>query len=439
MKSLTIVLTLLFSTLTFANLYQCKNPGAEPEKAASTENLSFTLHQKSSNWFGELNSRQILKNKKIPFLALYVIDSEEPYMKYATAYEIAKLVKACTDSSYINFAAILNSAYVKENKFFICRDKTPKWILIEKYPKLNKRLLEKKQMLLNGDNTLFNSIFNYRVIFNRTVNAAFSRFPLAHPDFLHDILETIFTEPELFPSGKYIPVLHLKSHGSRETVLSGLYSCQEQAKVKSQVETLNDLLSTSDLAELNTFDPFKVNHIKLDSYEKIVTKVGLGLLSNRNQTANNSDNDLGNINLGDINLGNINLGNINLNSSFQVSGSSGLGVAFSSLGANDGLGTEIAFGLDHLTLNTVLDDLFNVKNKRILAFLMLESCDTNRESTFEFKYAKNLFGYYSASHSLWYRNLDWWKILHDSQGKLLDVLKNLEADSKKIMNIEIVE
>lgn len=431
MKIIFLVILLIFSSISDASLYFCKEPSSEPERTVSDKKLNITLHHKASSWLLSPDNKNILRNNKIPFLVYYVIDSEEPFMKYATSYELSMLIKSCLDSELINFAAILNSLYVKENKFFVCKNKKPAWVKIDEIPALEKKLKLKRQELLTGDNTVFNSVFSYRVSFNKSVNIPFSKFPLAHPDFMYDILDAIFNDLRLFPDRKYIPVLHLKSHGSREIVLSGLYECQLNAKIRSQIETMRLLLHEEEINFLEEYDPFLIKRDKLATFEKIISKLGLGPLAQSNETHGQ--------NVSDRNLGNINLGNINLSSTFQVGLSSGLGGVLTSLGANDGLGSDNSFGLDHLTLNTVLDDLFYATSKRRLAFLMLESCDTNRDATFEFKYARNLFGYFSASHSLWYRNIDWWKILRDSKGELSNLIPLIDKESKKILNIQVAD
>src|SRR6478735_5796258 len=77
-------------------------------------------------------------------------------------------------------------------------------------------------------------MMSYFVRKKKVVNEAFYNFPLAHPDFLYDLVNLIKNDKSLFHQDEYMPFLNLKSHGSRQNVLSGLHDCQIQAKTLSQ-------------------------------------------------------------------------------------------------------------------------------------------------------------------------------------------------------------
>jgi hypothetical protein len=233
-------------------------------------------------------------------------------------------------------------------------------------------------------------------------------YPLAHPDFLYSLIDFLISEETLFPTRAYLPLLNLKSHGSDQTVLSGLYSCQINAKSKSQNEIISKSLNKKEQKTLNSLSNTASHLNNVDQVlEKLNlgTKAGLGRESSLGQESN-------------------------------LGRESSLGTAYFSLGTDDGLGTDFAFGLYHVALNAVLNDLFNKKNNRYLGFLMLESCDTIRNIGFNHANQDNILGIYSAKYSLWYRNLNWWEIFKESEGSVIKLLGSIEESTSKIINLK---
>ena len=390
-----------------ANLYQCEKPNG---KLVPVENKSIEFEYKTQSaiWFPKALEDVNQNKDKIPFLIYYAIDTEEPFMKYSTAYETRKLKESCSKNQ--NFAIVLNSKFVDENKIEICKSGILQTINLSDFPKLNSRLIVKKKFIGRGDHET-NELgpMRYLVKYKDITRSSFAMYPLAHPDFLYSLIDFLIEEQTLFPTEKYIPLINLKSHGSEQTVLSGLYSCQIKAKSKSQNEILLRLLNRKERNTLNEFT--ESNLMNLNEVDKILDKINLGTISGLGKESNRGQ---------ESNLGR----------------ESSLGNAYFSLGSNDGLGTDLAFGLYHVALNAVLNDLFNKSNNRYLGFLMLESCDTNRDIGFNHANQNNILGIYSAQYSLWYRNLNWWTILKISNGSMAKILETLDADTSKIQNLK---
>lgn len=70
---------------------------------------------------------------------------------------------------------------------------------------------------------------------------------------------------------------------------------------------------------------------------------------------------------------------------------------------------------------------------------MLESCDTNRDSDLFHSYLNNIYGYYSAKHSLWYRNLNWWDLLEAAEGSSTKLVELLKTKTAQIQNFEVIK
>jgi hypothetical protein len=404
-----------------ANLYKCEDVNGEPVKVDESHRIpKVEIHKTDPYWINDnLSTARMHEShnqNKTPFLIYYAIDSAEPFMKYSVNYEIAQLEKNCIGSSNVNFVALLNSLYVESNEFILCKNQRFQKVNLSQFPDLDFRLKVKHKSIGEGDHTI-NEMgpMSFLVKYEANINKPFSYFPLAHPDFLHELIELVINEKGLFPTNKYMPFLNLKSHGSSETVLSGLHSCQVRAKTKTQKEIVT-LILKGDAEKLNSFNTSHEISQNLISYNELIDKLNLGT------KAFGGDATLGDTNLGDTNLGDTNLGD-----------------AISGLGANNGLGSEFAFGSYHVALNAVLADLFNPENGRVLGFLMLESCDTNRDAAFHHANLENVLGFYSAKHSLWYRNLNWWAILSKAQGSTRKLIELLDSDTKKIINIKVLK
>lgn len=371
-----LLLALLLSTTPLlAGLYHCDSPDGSPEKVAETSPPEVRIHFTEPYFRPEAIAKEIWG--RVPFLLYYAVDTPEPFMKIAVNHEVTELRNRCGREA-INFFIVLNSKFIESRSFFVCKDQKFSEVSLSAFPEVEKRLETKLSYIRTGDHTLEDKgPMEFPVSFEKSVNEAFARYPLAHPDFLYEFMD-LATSEKLFSAPMYIPFLNLKSHGSRNFVLSGLHSCQEKSKVDAQTEFLN----------------------------------------------NSSQETLGQWNLGQWNLGQWNLGQWNLG-------------AIAGLGEIQGLGAEFAFGTYHLALNAVLRRFSDHRGK-IVGFVMLESCDTQRDPTFHNTQLDRTLGFYSANYSLWYRNLDWWDLLSEAKGSSWKLLQVLDEKTRLIPNLELI-
>lgn len=424
-KTLTLI-TAFLCLSAHANLYKCNEVNGDPIEVEESKRLLKVETDKTDPHWIKNNSNlarmhKVHDQKKMPFLIYYATDSAEPFMRYSVNFELAQLEKNCKATSDVNFAALLNSLYIESNEILICKNNHLQKINLTQFPDLDFRLKLKRKSIGEGDHTI-NEMgpMSFLVKYESHINKPFNEYPLAHPDFLHDLIELVITNEQLFPTEKYMPFLNLKSHGSTETVLSGLHSCQVKAKIKTQKE-ITKLILKGDAEKLNSFKTLQDISQDLSSYSRLMNQLNLG-----KNSGVGGDTNLGDTNLGDTNLGDTNLGDTNLSD------------AIAGLGADNGLGSEYSFGSYHVALNAVLANLFNPDNGRVLGFLMLESCDTNRDASFHHANLENVLGFYSAKHSLWYRNLNWWAILSKAQGSTQKLVELLDGDTKEIVNIKVI-
>lgn len=416
MKTLFFVLLVALTNTVFANLYECRDGEDTPYLIKEPNHtVDFIKTPPSSSPLAI--EPQIHKSDVRPYLIYYVVDSPEPYMKLTVKYEIAALKNACERSKNVNFIAFLNSLYTEKNEFIVCKDGKYGNFNFSKYTKLDSELKIKHQFIGKGDHTGIElGPMDYLVSYRPHLNAAFKKFPLAHPDFLYDLLNLATSEKDLFPRLEWMPFLNLKSHGSKTTVLSGLLDCQIQAKTLSQNESLKKIYSSEELEFLNSAD-FSSDFEKANS---LLERSGLG----------------DSVAVGGSSLGATHLGATHLSSGARASlGSTHLSTTVSGLGASNGLGTDFSFGLVHVGLTAVLSHLFNSDNKNILGFAMLEACDTDRDFDFFNVHTENVLGTYSAKNSLWYRNLNWSAILEQANGSTSKLYSLLIDYTAKIDNI----
>lgn len=404
-------LTLLgLITFVHAGVYHCEDINGQPEEKLQVPS-KFIPHTAEPFFVPKAFNRAAALRQR-PFLVYYAIDPDEPFMRYAVDFEVARLKESCEASADVEFAVIRNSQYVSMNEITICKNQIVSTINLSSYSSFDLLLKKKRKIILEEDNTLEekNPLIEFPVSFEKSVNSSFARFPLAHPDFLHDFLKLLITEKSLFPSEEYIPFLNLKSHGNREYVLSGLHPCQVLAKNKAQNKLMNETLTPS---QRNALAQSSASPEQAGALDKLFlgSKIGKGTYLER----------LNDIGLNDIGLNEIGLGPIG------------------GLSDGQGLGAEFAFGTFHLAVNAVLRTLFNEDNGKVLGFVMFESCDTNRDPVFNHTVLENTLGFYSAKHTLWYRNLNWWTLLESANGSAENLLKNLDEETRLIPNLEIIE
>lgn len=419
MKLNRLILSMMFMTSSLANagIYSCESSNSKPKEILN-EQLGSLVLSKTSPIFPDSATTSInsFKNKS-PFLVYYAVDSSEAFMKYAVGFEVASLQAACKKNINVNFVAFTNSLYTKKNQFVVCKNQNLSTINLSKYPELDKSLKQKRKFLANNrhevslDNDDDLGPMSYRNSYDEKSNKAYAKYPLAHPDFLFDLVNLVTTEKDLFPSEQYVPFFNLKSHGGELNVLAGMHKCQERAKEIAAEKFIEKILTKDEIKFLNKQDTFDKIEANLNKYGKIVGKIGLSNIGS-----------LG----GDIGMG----GDVGM-SIFT----SGLGNIINGLGVDHGLGGEFAFGTGQANLNWVLQDLFASGSDKALGFLMLESCDTNRDADLFHSYLDNIYGYYSAQHSLWYRNLNWWEMLEKAEGNAVKLIEIVKENTAKIPNI----
>lgn len=418
MKKTIVALTFMLLQSSYAGVFKCTAADAKPDMIEGQEKLIDVTIKNPSMVDYAFDPRNNV-DTKTPFLMFYAIDSAEPFMEYTIKYEMAEMKRSCRNSKNVNFVAFLNSDYVNKNEFVICKNQKFQRINFSSYPALDELLKKKREFIRTGDHFTANKgMMRYLVRYHKNNNEAFGQFPLAHPDFLYDLQMLITTNAELFPSDKYHQFLNLKSHGNKKNVLSGLHPCQTMGKTASQMNLIEKLLSPEEikLLEEASYDE------KLEEVIPVLNKLGLGNLVGfeKSETENPGKNILGKNNLGKFNLGKSNLGQYFL------------GEAAAGLGADSGLGAEFTFGLPHSALTTVLAQTTNADNRHMIGFVMLESCESNRNTAFHHQLLEGVLGIYSADHSLWYRNLNWWELMEKSEG-VSSRLQKLVAD--EMMNV----
>lgn len=455
-----LFVVICFFNLAFANVYNCTSPEGEIVKIDKTK-FAPRYEWTSATWFRDTILNNEIANKT-PVLIYYVIDSNEPYMKLSTNYEIERLKNSCKGKG-VNFVIIQNSSYINNNSFTICKNQLVQTISFKNYTKLNESLKRKRSFLKKGTH-ITNDLgpMRYLVKYNDHTRKSFYNFPLTHPDFLYDLINFTTQEKSLFPSDQYLPLLNLKSHGNEDMVLSGLHSCQTEAKTKSQNEIISKTFSNYQAKSLKSFLNTNTN-ANIDSINELLGRIWLGSNDKRGPItyildskgypqpyaseneklisfleANNRSSSERLIIFNNQAETNASLSNhIGLSNLIGLGNLPGLGESVYTLGANEGLGGSFSFGTEHLALNTVLGDLFSSHTNKVLGFLMLEACNTKRDITFNHSNQENILGVYSAKGSLWYRNLNWWEILQSSKGSSYELLKLIHINTMLIPNIQI--
>lgn len=403
-----------------ASLYSCNSPESKPSPLRNQEKVELAFTNSLPVFKATDENVSNLEHKK-PFLIYYAIDSSEAFMKYSVRYEVAKLLKSCKTNPNVNFVAMINSFFVQKNQFLICKDQKARYVKLSEYPQLNQQLKLKKKFIVTGDHTSGETgPLKYMTKYFKEANKPFGKYILAHPDFVYDMIHLVSNNESLFPSHTYAPFINLKSHGSKFEVLAGMYECQDKAKKLSADQVISKILTQREIRYLKSMKTPEMVEENLEFYEAIISKIDLG--SDKGVGAFKSEGRSSSTNLGHDRLGH-----------------DRLGTAVSGLGVHQGLGSETAFGTINVALTWILDDLYPSGSKNSLGFLMLESCESNRYPYFFHEYLDNVFGYYSAKKSLWYRNLNWWEIMERANGSTEQMVKILREETPKIPNIDVIE
>ncbi|OUR94808.1 hypothetical protein A9Q84_17005 [Halobacteriovorax marinus] len=432
------------------------------------------LHSEEDDQRPEPKTNLSIENSsKMPALIYYAVDPVEPYMISVIDYEIKKLRQACRSGDHVNWVAFLNSHYLgiktKDSSgnvtnnpysFIYCGQRSDRYEYIEelsegrfnvaKLPTLLAKSLEiRRGMLLTpgifereGEEILFQTMYGYDVA------KPFYNFPLSHPDFLFELTEE--ARKHLFPSHSFTHFIHMKSHGSPYSLLTGLTKKQEDSKYQCQEKIMKheELLMNGSIERIletgtglgvaprNRFlvSPFskkenlKKFNVQVDQDGAVVCKddcdnldsygVGNHLLGDGGIRLGNERGSLGD---GGIRLGD---GGIRLGTEFgQLGATDHIGSFDGALGVDDSsLGVFNSFGTSASSLIQVLTDL--TKNSEVespIGFIMFESCESQMKSKraiMDYKQLNlpKLKAFYSANGSLWYRNLNWHYLLEQAQG-----------------------
>lgn len=335
-------------------------------------------------------------------------------MQMSVKFELAKLRQACRLDKNVNFIAFLNSKYLIDNSFIVCKNQRIDEKKFSQFKNFYSKIAQKYKNLKHKSGL---KKLEFKIKELKSIGGAFQNYPLAHPDFLYELINFTITEKSLFPSDEYAAFLHLKSHGSGENILSGMQLCQSRAKILSSEAILKKLLTKDELLTLSHLSSVERIEQNLEIYDRILSKLDLG-----------SSKGLGN-------FGNDpKLGATRLTSNNIIFGS-----AVSGLGVGDGLGAGFSFGTNQEHLTQILERLYKTESDRSLGFLMLESCESNRNPSIFHTNLSNIFGYYTAIKSLWYRNLNWWEILKRSKGKTENLVEILQSETSMIPNIEMIQ
>lgn len=399
-----------------AGLYKCESPDAEP-KLIEQDSKVVSYTTTAPDTVSYANDASLNLDAKKPFLIYYAIDSEEPFMKLSVNYELAELRRACESSNDVNYVAFLNSE-MYWGEFSYCKDKKFYEVKIDKYPEFKEKFELKRKAIWEGDQSnVISSPLKFVSRYSDDLKQIFYQYPLAHPDFLFDLVELAITKEELFPSKEYLPFINLKSHGNIKSLLTGLQKCQLESKKKSQQAILEKVLDSGERMMIDNKLGFYLYH---KQWHSIIEKVALG-----STIAAKPGDHLGDYSLGEYSLGEYSLGDYSL------------GDMFSGLGSGEGLGSEFSFGTSQSGLSTVLNRLFNENNEKFVGFVMLESCDTNRKASVHQKHLPNVLGVYSAKSSLWYRNLNWWELMLEAKGSSGKLFELVRSSTSNIRNIVI--
>ncbi len=390
-------------TFAQAGIYRCSDINGKPEDTSSGT-VKMIPHQTPAFILpGAIQRAENMSQK--PFLIYYAIDPDELFMQFAVNFEVSKLEESCRNSAVTNFAIIRNSQFLSSREFIICKNKQLSTVKLSRFPEFDRLLLAKQRIISEEDMTLEdkNPLLKFPVSYEKSVNATIAKFPLSHPDFLYGFIHLLITDKSLFPSDEFIPFLNVKSHGSANFVLSGLYPCQLEAKNKSQSEFVRAKLPVEE---------------QVNPSEKSLEVMGLGANVGYGMYPERLNAVTG------------------LNAVAGLNSIVGLN-SITGLSSGHGLGADTAFGTYQVAMNAILSELFKEEEGKVMGFVMFEACDTNRNSTFNNAYLEYTLGYYSAEHSLWYRNLNWWTLLEEGKGSTSRLLTILDRESSRIPNFEI--
>ena len=439
------------------------------------------------------------KKDTTPFLFYYAIDTKEPFMRTTVDFEIKKLRQACAyQTNNVHWVAFVNSLYTgevtgKKYQFLYCGDRNDHGYEIDSEQSLDRfqvLTLKKSQIdtLKIKEFLVSNGILmtedgeveiDFHTRYGSEVNSAFSRVPLAHPDFFHDLFEISKNDLFVQEDKEFTPFVHIKSHGSKYAMMTGLTDNQEEKKNKCQDSVMNNEDESKNLIMGQWWNdvektgvglgPIKFDKFLVSPFTKVATELEIdqdfyldceksanagkcvdvdsfGLPSkvldaegaHLDPDGGHLDADGGHLDPdgGHLDPDGGHLGDEGNGLGYESNGlgaSDGLGIDDTTLGIENeaGLGVRNSFGTPYLKMIQLITKLTLVdENSSDIGFMMFESCESTVESKntlFEFTKFNlpKLKAFYSAKGSLWYRNLNWHYSLvkaNGNAGKLQEIL-----------------
>lgn len=412
---------------------------------------------------GELKySHNLSSPRKKPYLFYYGIDTKEPFMQTAIDYELHSLKKVCTtDYPGVYWFAVINSFVDKINKYgrvlklkaLICNDEiregtNERWHHIEfdlessEYDRLLRNYREGSEQVYYKNGEIYLSYLNPNVNMDildyayeeaeKKIWRNFKKYILTNPNTFIDLFKVSQT---YFKAKKFMPFVHLKSHGSPDFLLTGLSKESEEEKVTCQKDAIKAVSDFIHLPKVKT--PLGVNSKFTPEDEDYLFYSGLGyvhMFTDQSKVQRLGIARMGIARMGEARMGDDRLGEEQALGVARMGiarmGESGLGVARmgearmgvarmgnrTGLGVGSNLRADNHFGFAHTKLPHALQILFGEKSSTELGFLMFEACDTNFNKTsdqYDYigAYLPNIKAFYSAKGSLWFRNLNWDELL----------------------------
>lgn len=360
--------------------------------------------------------------RRTPALLYYVVDSEDPFMQMAVDYEMQQLKSACRQGGPINWLAVINSAILKDRYVAFCKDGHygNQRITDSGFERTFASVSAVGQGPANGTLKFPVSV----TAENRPYLPLYAHYPMAHPDLFLKVLE--MTKEAFFPADQYDLFVHAKAHGSNHLMMTGLTPETLARKVTNQTAFWTSVNSSE--APLPGFALGDAGRSEgITQPPKFLRQAGLGeALGQAGLDANppgSTPSDSRSVplvdGLGQFLMG---IGNAQINNYFGI------------------WPMSLQKVLAYLKAGQSAD-----RSGSPLAFLLIESCDSSIYQSDE--QASSLYGlmplggFYSATGSLWYRNIDWdiifdaWKT-DPSSAHMINILANW---TKKIPNYHFPE
>jgi hypothetical protein len=481
----------IISTLTIAVLMVlgCRSLRVSPNGLAGTDLGNEPTKVITVNPLIEMNP---VSDHPDSVLVYYALDTGEPFMRMAVAYEVRSLAATCHRLP-VNWVVVLNSVIASHDpRILVCRRGVMRWQQVPELDSLTPVLVALR------DTQLTSGLIGYKrnTLWGEQPPAFFGRYPLAHHEVLGRILAAVAS---LFPEDQFGFFVHFKSHGSTGFVLTGLSDELEQKKISQQMaswDTVNERRKAQGLAarvmpkiesEAGALGDEDIRALRAAGFGRAcglrclgdilfgkggmsvpdvsyLHQVDLGDIRlnvdqlrdavNGRPAAGASNGKarigvrpgMGDVGMGDVGMGDVGMGDVGMGDVGM--GDVGMGdVGMGDVGMGDvGMGVSglSAGGYRGLTPDEMVEKL---KAIRKVDFALVESCKNNVGWQFVGMHFKaddpNFASLYSPVGSIWYRNFDWDSLLtlsFDGQGVRSSVLHALAVRfAAKIPNYVPIE